>query len=368
MANVNHYTQLTVNLSTHTYPIWIGSNCLLDESLLRQVVCSDRVLIVTNDIVAPHYLSTVRSAYADRQCDVVILNDGERYKNQASLYQIYDALIEHHHGRDSTLIALGGGVIGDITGFAAATYQRGLDWIQLPTTLLAHVDASVGGKTAINHPKAKNMIGCFYQPKAVIIDVTTLQSLPKRELRAGFAEIIKYALLSNGSLLQALQVALQQGIYTLSGAQFTDLIKASCEIKSAYIEADERDKGVRMLLNLGHTVAHALESVTQYKRWLHGEAVAIGLYCAALLSYQRGHLNKQALNTVDTLLMDAGLPRRIPASIDLESLYACMRHDKKIKANQLRFVLMRSIGDAYLEHHVSDNCLRRALISAVEGD
>ena len=349
----------------HGYPIYIGCDLLSDTELLTRHVLAGQVLVVTNETIAPLYLDYVKQAFASIQCDVLVLADGEVYKNQRSLFAIYDALINNGHNRDTTLIALGGGVIGDLTGFAAATYQRGVRFIQLPTTLLAQVDASIGGKTAINHGSAKNMLGSFYQPHAVIMDLSALASLPEREFRAGLAEVIKYGVLEGGEFLVQLSAILTDGLTSVSTSPLSELIAQCCQIKAAFVQEDERETGRRVLLNLGHTFAHALESCTHYQRWLHGEAVAIGLYCAALLSYQLGLLQQSDLDRLDVLLTKAQLPSRIPKDIDLTALHAQMFHDKKIKNKTLRFVLMKGFGDCYLDEHVNDDSLRRVLLSAV---
>ncbi|WP_347251250.1 3-dehydroquinate synthase [Legionella sp.] len=368
MAKFKLHQELIIRLPGHEYPILIGHNALTDENLFHRYVLSEQVLIVTNTTVAPIYLGFLKAVFADRQCDTVILEDGEAFKNQQSLFTIYDALIAKHHHRDTTLIALGGGVVGDITGFAAATYQRGVRFLQIPTTLLAQVDASIGGKTAINHPQAKNMIGSFHQPSAVIIDLNTLKTLPLREFRAGLAEVIKHALLAGGEFLNLVYAALEEGLDSNHSAQLPEVISQSCRIKADIVQADEREAGQRALLNLGHTFAHALEAYTHYERWLHGEAVAIGLYCAALLSYQLGLLEEKALQFVDKLLMMAKLPRRIPADIDLNELRALMSQDKKIKNKHLRFILMSSMGNCHIQDNVPEDSLRLSLQSAVEGD
>ena len=359
---------MDVHAATHEYPIYIGSNLLSDGELLRRHVYAAQVLIVTNETIAPLYLARVQQAFSSMQCDVVLLADGEIYKNQKSLFTIYDALIKHHHHRDTTLVALGGGVIGDMTGFAAATYQRGVRFIQLPTTLLAQVDASIGGKTAINHPQGKNMIGSFHQPHAVIMDLNTLMTLPEREFRAGLAEVIKYSLLVGGDFLNNLRVILAEELTHASRKQLGALIAQCCAIKARFVQEDEREAGQRALLNLGHTFAHALEAYTHYQRWLHGEAVAIGLYCAALLSNQLGHLDNGSLGIIDALLLAAKLPRRIPKEIDIQALYVLMFNDKKVINKMLRFVLMRAPGDCYIETEVPEDCLRQVLMNAVEGD
>ncbi len=363
MANLR---QLSVQLGEHEYPIYIGSNLLNNVELLRCHVLAQQVLIVTNETVAPLYLDSVKQAFASIQCDVVVLADGESQKNQHSLFAIYDALVNHHHNRDTTLIALGGGVVGDMTGFAAATYQRGVRYIQIPTTLLAQVDASVGGKTAINYQQAKNMLGSFYQPHAVIIDLLTLTTLPSREFSAGLGEIIKYGLLIGGDTLTRLESMLAKGITAASTDLLSELVEQCCRIKAMFVEADERETGQRVLLNLGHTFGHALESSTHYQRWLHGEAVAIGLYCAALLSHQLGLMQESDLQRLDKMLANAQLPRRIPKDIDLTVLHTLMFNDKKIKNKMLRLVLIKSFGDCFLDDQVTDIDLRVALSSAVE--
>ena len=368
MAKHESNHQLRISCASHEYPIYIGRQLLADASLLRRHVIASQVLIVTNTTVASLYLASIKRAFTTMQCDELILPDGEAYKNQDSLSAIYDVLIKHHHHRDTTLIALGGGVVGDITGFAAATYQRGVSFIQIPTTLLAQVDASVGGKTAINHINGKNMIGSFHQPDAVIMDIDTLTTLPAREFSAGLAEIIKYGLLVGGEFLTTLMRLLSEGIANTPTDQLADLIAHCCRIKAAFVQEDEKEHGRRALLNLGHTFAHALEAATNYQRWLHGEAVAIGLYCAALLSNQLGHLDKASLLLIDSLLHRANLPRRIPKDIDIDVLQTLMLKDKKVKNKMVRFVLIRAPGDCYLESDVTSSSVRDVLKKAIEGD
>ena len=367
MAKHDLFGQLNVQLPLSTYPILIGSGLLSDTVLLNRYVTTNQVLIVTNETIAPLYLELVQRAFLGLQVDVLVIKDGEQYKNRTSLFAIYDALMQGQHHRDTTLVALGGGVVGDLVGFAASTYQRGVRFIQLPTTLLAQVDASVGGKTAINHPLGKNMIGSFYQPHAVIMDLMTLKTLPEREFRAGLAEVIKCALLSGGEFLLRVTQILQSGITADSTDALAELILNSCRVKVEFVVADERELGRRALLNLGHTFAHALEAITHYRRWLHGEAVAIGLYCAALLSYQLGYLQYSNVEQVDALLTSANLPRRIPKDLDLVQLQALMMYDKKIKNNQLCFVLMKAVGDCYLDNQVTALNVRQVLAEAVNG-
>lgn len=367
MAKNDFYSQIKVCLPEKQYPILICQNGLTDPDLLRRLVVSNQVMIVSNTSIAPLYLQPVKAAFAAIQCDVLILEDGEAYKNQASLDRIYQALISNRHHRDTCLIALGGGVVGDITGFAAATYQRGVRFVQIPTTLLAQIDASVGGKTAINHPQGKNLIGSFYQPDAVLIDTLTLATLPQREFRAGLAEMIKYGLLVGGTFLEQLEDLLAKGLEPTS-TQLPELIKECCKIKACYVEADEKEAGKRALLNLGHTFGHALEAYTHYEKWLHGEAVAIGLYCAALLSVELGLAQDSLVSQLIAMLELAGLAYTIPATVDLDGLLDLMRLDKKIKSNSLRFVVIREPGDCYLDDKVTESCLRSTLIKAVEGE
>lgn len=367
MAKFEGYTQIDVTLPGYQYPILICRKGVSDSSLLRRLVVSKQVLIVTNSTIAPFYLELIQSAFTGIQCDVVILADGEEFKNEQSLSAIYNSLIQNRHHRDTTVIALGGGVIGDIAGFAASTYQRGVPFIQIPTTLLAQIDASVGGKTAINHALGKNLIGSFYQPQAVLIDLDTLQTLPEREFRSGLAEMIKYALLSGGGFLEKLLSALKQGL-TKKSPQLPDLIACCCEIKARFVENDEREAGQRALLNLGHTFAHALETYTNYQQWLHGEAVAIGLYCAAVLSQNMGLLDSKDVTLVEQMLKYAHLPHKIPKSIDLSQLRDLMSLDKKVKNNCLRFVVIKKPGECYLDDKVTEHCLHNTLITAVEGD
>lgn len=367
MAKFEVYEQVDVSLPEYQYPIIICRNGLNHAELLRRIVTSQQVFIVTNQTVAPLYLNHLQAVFATIQCDVLILADGEEYKNKDNLFAIYDSLIQKKHHRDTTLIALGGGVIGDLAGFAASTYQRGIRFVQIPTTLLAQVDASVGGKTAINHPLAKNMIGSFYQPHAVIIDLNTLNSLPEREFKSGLAEMIKYGLLAGGDFLKQLFRALEHGL-TAQSTELPKLIAQCCHIKAKFVESDEKEAGQRALLNLGHTFAHALEAYTHYKFWLHGEAVAIGLYCAAVLSRKLGLIDELDVGQVELMLRYAGLPHKIPRFIDLEKLRDLMSLDKKIKNNCLRFVVIQKPGTCYLDDKVTEDCLHNTLITASEGE
>jgi 3-dehydroquinate synthase len=367
MAKFKAYTQVHVALPKYEYTISICSHALTNPGFWKSLISSKQVLIVTNKTIAPLYLHSLQSAFLEKQCDVVILDDGEEYKNQRSLFAIYDVLIQKKHHRDTTLVALGGGVIGDITGFAASTYQRGVPFIQIPTTLLAQVDASVGGKTAINHPLGKNMIGSFYQPKAVLIDLSTLSTLPEREFNAGLAEIIKYGLLEGGDFFRQLHQLLEKGL-TRTSPELPQLIAQCCQIKARFVESDEKEQGVRALLNLGHTFAHALESYTHYQQWLHGEAVGIGLYCAAVLSSELDLIHSSVVELVEQMLKYARLPHKIPKNVDLATLIHIMSLDKKIKNGCLRFVVMRKPGNCYLDDTITEHYIQRALVASVEGE
>ncbi|MBA2648131.1 MAG: 3-dehydroquinate synthase [Legionella sp.] len=366
MAKFELCAQIDVPLPEHQYPILICRRGLADTHLLRSYVQSNKVCIVTNETIAPLYLAQVQKQVSSIHCDVVILEDGEKFKNNDSLYAVYDTLLKNKHHRDTTIIALGGGVIGDLAGFAASTYQRGVKLIQIPTTLLAQIDASVGGKTAINHALGKNMIGSFYQPQMVMIDLETLNTLPTREFQSGLAEMIKYGLLVGGGFLAMLTQSLKAGL-TVSNPELASLIGQCCKIKADFVVHDEREEGRRALLNLGHTVAHALETYTNYTQWLHGEAVAIGLYCAALLSVKLDLLEVKWLELLKEMLVQANLPYKIPATIDLKKLLDIMKLDKKIKNNCIRFVVIKNPGDCYLEDTVPMSHLQNVL-SCAQGE
>ncbi|MDF1683627.1 MAG: 3-dehydroquinate synthase [Legionellaceae bacterium] len=360
MGKAEVFQEVEVRLPNQHYTIYIGRHLLHDAARFQAVMPGTQALIVTNETLAPLYLDYLCEALHHVQYQVVILPDGEVHKTQASVATIHEALIHHKHHRDTVLIALGGGVIGDITGFAASTYQRGVACIQIPTTLLAQVDSAVGGKTAINYPGAKNSVGSFHQPCAVFIDLGMLDTLPEREFRAGLAEVIKYGLLVGGDFLGQLEHIL------LDKQALPQLIANCCRIKAEIIRQDEREStGQRALLNLGHTFAHALEAVTNYERWLHGEAVAIGLYCAARLSCDLGYLSQADVNQVDALLKRAGLPRRIPPDISLSKIYELMHQDKKVQNNKLRFVLIKKLGECYVDASVSEQDVMHVLADAV---
>jgi 3-dehydroquinate synthase len=349
---------LELDLGARSYPIHIGAGLLADSACVRSAIHAAQVLIVSNEIVAPLYLERLRTQLTGRT-EVLILPDGERYKTLETLNTIFDALIDAGFHRDACIVALGGGVIGDIAGFAAACYQRGIDFVQVPTTLLAQVDSSVGGKTAVNHPRAKNMIGAFHQPVAVLIDTTVLTTLPARELAAGLAEVIKYGLILDADFFAWLEEHIED-LLALEPQALTTAIRRSCELKAMIVAEDEREQGRRALLNLGHTFGHALESVGQFTRWLHGEAVAIGTVIAAEVSLRSGRLSEQDNARVKSLLVRAGLP--ISASgVDADAILSLMRLDKKAGASGLRLILLNGIGTADIVPSPSADFLRPIL-------
>ena len=348
---------IVVALGSRSYPIHIGSQLLANGELYG--IAAKQVLIVTNEIVAPLYLERVQGALQGREVATVVLPDGERHKSLATFTTVIDRLIDGRFHRDCCLIALGGGVIGDLTGYVAASYQRGVDFVQVPTTLLAQVDSSVGGKTAVNHPRAKNMIGAFHQPIAVLADTGTLQSLPPRELAAGLAEVIKYGVIVDAAFFGWLEAHLDDLLH-LDAAALTYAIRRSCEIKAAIVAEDEREQGRRALLNLGHTFGHALEAVGNYERWLHGEAVAIGIALAARTSVALGWLAERDCERIERLLERAGLPLMAPY-IDPEELLAHMRGDKKADRAGLKLILVRAIGESVVTRAPPEDTLRAVL-------
>jgi 3-dehydroquinate synthase len=354
---------VTVDLGDRSYPIYIGETVLAQSDLLRNHIRGQRALIITNETVAPLYLSRIQGSLADLQTDALVLPDGEQHKTLETLTLIYDRLLTDRHERSSTLIALGGGVVGDITGFAAATYQRGVNFIQIPTTLLAQVDSSVGGKTGVNHALGKNMIGAFYQPQCVIADTSVLKTLPPRELSAGLAEVIKYGLLGNAGFFDWLEQhmgALLAGDQHLLG----EAVRVSCEEKARIVAADEREGGVRAWLNLGHTFGHAIETFSGYGNWLHGEAVGAGMVMAADLSARLGWISAADAFRAKTLIQRAGLPVAPPPEMTAEDFLRLMSVDKKVQDGRIRFVLLRRIGEATVSADVPPELLRRTLTGA----
>ncbi|CCK77810.1 3-dehydroquinate synthase [Oleispira antarctica RB-8] len=318
------------------------------------------MMIVSNTTVAPLYLERVKSALTQFEVDEVILPDGEEYKNLETLNLIFDALLSKRHNRTTTLIALGGGVVGDMTGFAASCYQRGVDFIQVPTTLLSQVDSSVGGKTAVNHPMGKNMIGAFYQPKAVIADITVLNTLPQRELSAGIAEVVKYGLICNTKFYGWLN-ANMEALASYDAQALTMAVELSCLDKAAVVAKDEREGGIRAILNLGHTFGHAIETNQGYGVWLHGEAVAAGMVMAADMSWRLGNISQQDVHDLQSLLKRAQLPCIPPAEMSNQDFIDLMQVDKKVLDGKLRLVLLKSIGEAVVTSDFSADTLHQTL-------
>ncbi len=336
---------LTVDLGERSYPIHIGQHLLDDPALLTPHIHGRQVMVVSNETVAPLYLDRLLALLTDFEVSTVILPDGEQFKNLDTLNIIYTALLEHRLNRGCTLIALGGGVIGDITGFAAASYQRGVAFLQVPTTLLAQVDSSVGGKTGVNHPLGKNMIGAFHQPGCVLIDTDTLDTLDDRQLAAGLAEVIKYGLIHDAGFFAWLEKNMD-ALKSRDKQALAYAIERSCAIKAEIVAADERESGMRALLNLGHTFGHAIETGTGYGNWLHGEAVAAGMVMAAELSARHGWLTEADVERTARLISKAGLPVRPPMEMSVQQFLDLMAVDKKALDSGLRLVLLKSIGAA----------------------
>ena len=335
---------LMVSTQSHDYPIIITQKSTMADQIAPYIK-GKQVLIVTNDTVAPIYLQHLYAALEKQfTVKVCILPDGEQYKNQASITQIYDELMAQHFNRDVTLLALGGGVIGDMTGFAAASFMRGVNFIQIPTTLLSQVDSSVGGKTGINHPQGKNMIGAFWQPQMVLADMSTLKTLPARELSAGLAEIIKYALIMDVDFLAWLEVNMA-AMMALDLQILAEAVRRCCEYKAHIVAQDERETGVRALLNFGHTFGHIIETHEGYGNWLHGEAVAAGMVQAAVLSAKLGWIGHDEVARIKHILTLANLPIE-PPTIDVATALRLMGHDKKVQQGQIRLILLKSLGKA----------------------
>ena len=340
---------LKVALGERSYPIHIGDGLRRRADLILPLLKTPRAMIVSNETVAPLYLDDVVAALAAVGVDAghIILPDGEAYKDWATLNRIFDGLMAARCERSTTLIALGGGVVGDMVGFAAATFQRGVPFIQLPTTLLAQVDSSVGGKTAINHPLGKNMIGAFHQPRLVLADIATLATLPARELSAGLAEVIKYGLIRDAAFFAWLEDNMAR-LVARDGDALAYAIECSCANKAEIVAADETEQGVRAILNLGHTFGHAIEAGMGYGEWLHGEAVAAGAMMAAELSRMRGWLTDADVARIEAIHRAAGLPVRGPA-LPIGQYLELMAHDKKVEGGRLRLVLLEGIGRAVID-------------------
>ncbi len=350
---------VNLDLGDRSYPIYVGESLLGNPELFARHIRGKQVLVVTNETVGPIYLETVKESLSEFQVDVVLLPDGEKFKTLETLNLVFDALLGNGHNRSTTIIALGGGVVGDMAGFAAASYQRGVDFIQVPTTLLSQVDSSLGGKTAVNHPLGKNMIGAFYQPNAVIIDVNSLKTLPSRELSAGLAEVIKHGALGDLDYFDWIETNIE-AIRDLDADAAVSMVKRSCEIKAEIVAQDERESGVRALLNLGHTFGHAIESGLGYGEWLHGEAVGAGMVMAADLSCRLGMLWKPDGLRLKALIEASGLPIEPPEKLS-NGMLELMSRDKKATDSGLRFVLLKQLGKACLMDNVDESHLQSTL-------
>lgn len=356
---------LSVALGSRSYPIHIGAG-LIDQPAWYAPHLRGSAAVVTNEVVAPLYLARVRAALEASGARVaqVVVEDGEQAKGWATLDRVFDALLAARLGRDALIVALGGGVVGDLAGFAAAVYQRGVAFVQVPTTLLAQVDSSVGGKTAINHPRGKNLIGAFHQPRAVITDVATLDTLPDRELRAGLAEVIKHGVALDAAFVDWLERHID-GLLARERRALTYAVRRSCELKAAIVAQDERESGVRAVLNLGHTFGHAIETATGFGPWLHGEAVAAGMVVAAQLSARAGLLAVPDAKRIEALIARAGLPTRAPR-LAPERWRELIALDKKSARGQVRFVVLEGVGRARLEDGIDLQMVDEAIAAAAQ--
>ena len=350
---------LTVSLGDRSYPILIGAGLLSSRELLAAQLSGRDAVLISNTVVAPLYAELLKQTLQGQRVTEVILPDGEQHKTLATASRVFDVLIANRIGRDAVVLALGGGVVGDLAGFVAACYQRGVDLLQIPTTLLAQVDSSVGGKTAVNHPGGKNMIGAFHQPRAVIADTDLLRSLPDRELRGGLAEVIKYGLICDPAFFDWIEANID-ALLARSAQALGFAIHRSCQIKAQIVARDEREQGERALLNLGHTFGHAIESATGYVGWQHGEAVGTGMLMAAEMSQRLGNLDASVVARLRALLQRAGLPVDAPR-IGAARAFDYMRVDKKVHAGRVRLVLLAELGRAVVTSDYPDAALRDTL-------
>lgn len=351
--------QLTIDLGQRSYPIFVGEDLIARPELFARTVAGRDALVVTNDTVRSLHFERLQRGLGGQRVHALALPDGERHKTLATLGRVFDALTEAHIHRDGVVVAFGGGVIGDTAGFAAACYQRGIDYLQVPTTLLAQVDSAVGGKTGVNHPAGKNLIGAFHQPCAVVSDISTLRTLPERQLRAGLAEVIKYGLIADAAFLGQVERNLE-ALLGGDGAALGTAIVRSCEIKAEIVAGDEREQGDRALLNFGHTFGHAIEAATGFEAWLHGEAVGTGMLVAASLSQRLGLIGAADVVRLRELLVRAGLPCEAPR-IGAARALELMRLDKKVRASRIRLVLLERIGAAKVALDYDDAALAATL-------
>lgn len=363
MTSVQH--TLSVELGDRSYPIYIGSGLLGQPELLRPHITGNQVMLVTNGTIAPLYLPALleglQSLNIDGlQVDSLVLEDGEQHKHLATVSLIWDQLLQKRHNRTTTLIALGGGVIGDMTGYAAAAYQRGVNFIQIPTTLLSQVDSSVGGKTGVNHPLGKNMIGAFHQPQCVLIDTHSLNTLPARELSAGLAEVIKVGIIAEPDFFVWLEHNVHQ-LQQLDPQLLSQAIYQSCACKARIVAADEREQGQRALLNFGHTFGHAIETEMGYGNWLHGEAVGAGMAMAADLSHRLGWIEKSLMQRIQNLLKASGLPLWGPEKMSVDTYLKHMQVDKKVTDGTIRLILLQQLGKALVTSDFESHLLQQTL-------
>ena len=353
-------SRLTVELGARSYPIYIGEHPLSEHSLFADHVPHKNVIVLTNETIAPLYLKLISESLQSYSVNTIIIPDGEQYKTLSQLESVIGQMLEFGCARDTTLIALGGGVIGDLCGFVAATFQRGIPFIQIPTTLLSQVDSSVGGKTAVNHALGKNMIGAFYQPKAVIIDTTTLSTLPAREFAAGMAEVIKYGIIYDAEFFAWLENNVHK-LKTLETPALTHAIQRCCEIKAEIVALDEKEQNVRALLNLGHTFGHAIEAEMGYGNWLHGEAVAAGMVFACKVAAQQNWMTASEVRRVHELIEQFDLPTVGPDGMNCETYMKHMQHDKKVQAGAIRFIMPKGIGKAFVTSEIPHSVLQGVL-------
>jgi 3-dehydroquinate synthase len=354
---------LELDLGERSYPIFIARDLLGKADLWCKYIAGRQVFIVTNDTIAPLYLDKLKTQLGDKEVCEVVLPDGEAYKTLATLEQIFDTLIEKNHNRGTTLIALGGGVVGDMCGFAAACYQRGVQFIQIPSTLLSMVDSSVGGKTGVNHSLGKNMIGAFHQPNCVVADLSLLDTLPDREFAAGMAEVIKYGLICDAPFFKWIEKNIA-GLMNRDSDLLAEAVYRSCVNKAEVVAEDERESGRRAILNLGHTFGHAIETAEGYGNWLHGEAVSAGMVLAMALSVELGWLSSDILSRGEKLLKIVGLPVLPPANMNVDQFLQLMGRDKKVLDGRLRLVLLKGLGESVVSSDVTKETVATVLRAA----
>lgn len=351
---------LNVDLAERSYPIYIGTGLLNNRELIKTAVHGKQVVIVTNDVVAPLYLKQVETLFSDYELESVVLPDGEKFKTMDGITPILDRMMEKQIDRRVTLVALGGGVIGDMTGFAAAIYRRGVNFIQIPTTLLSQVDSSVGGKTGVNHPLGKNMIGAFYQPKCVIADTLTLDTLEDTQLSSGLSEVIKYALINDINFLEWLEINMDR-LLKKDSDSLSYIIEKSCQSKATIVANDEREAGQRALLNLGHTFGHAIETLAGYGNCLHGDAIAIGMMMAGDLSFRHGWITEANLKRMEQIFVKANLPVTLNISVSSDAFLDVMKGDKKVLDGELNLVLFESEANSFISSNYQYNKLIETL-------